>query len=388
MTNFASIAGNSPPARRPVWPRRRRRQAGLGAGFRRQALIDAARKEGKIVYYTADFTESEQEVIKAFNKRFPFVKVEMVRAPGGQLITRMKTEAAAGKLLGRRRRSFRSRADAGHRGTVPGLRAAERRRLSRRRADLAEAVAARSTLGWSIAYNTELEKNPPKSWMDLCKPQYGPKKIGQVIAPSGGTTWTRIMFERQVLGEDYWKKQAATQPILYPSGAPTSDALVRGEISVGVLLYNIAYIKKRDGAPVDINFPTEGVPLELLRRRCDQDRGKVRMPRSCSSTGACPRKVRRSYQGTRPPHRAEEAAALSGGIRSEGDQGLGAELRAVREAASRLGRGMEQDLRLSAVGLSRARCGMTCRGEIESGPNVKWIEEWNGRIGGSMIGPD
>ena len=62
-------------------------------------LIEAAKKEGKFVYYTADFTEPEQEVIKAFNKRFPFVKVEMVRAPGGQLITRIKTEAAAGKLL-------------------------------------------------------------------------------------------------------------------------------------------------------------------------------------------------------------------------------------------------------------------------------------------------
>ena len=61
-------------------------------------LIEAARKEGKLVFYTANFTEVEQEVIKAFNKRFPFVRVEMVRAPGGQLITRVKTEAAAGKL--------------------------------------------------------------------------------------------------------------------------------------------------------------------------------------------------------------------------------------------------------------------------------------------------
>src|SRR6266704_3464396 len=61
-------------------------------------LIEAAKKEGKLIYYTANFAEVEQEVIKAFNKRFPFVKVEMVRAPGGQLITRVKTEAAAGKL--------------------------------------------------------------------------------------------------------------------------------------------------------------------------------------------------------------------------------------------------------------------------------------------------
>ena len=62
-------------------------------------LIAAAKAEGKMVLYTANFAEVEQEVIKEFNKRFPEIKVEMVRAPGGQLITRVRTEAAAGKLI-------------------------------------------------------------------------------------------------------------------------------------------------------------------------------------------------------------------------------------------------------------------------------------------------
>jgi hypothetical protein len=35
----------------------------------------------------------EQEVINEFRKKFPFVRIEMIRAPGGQLITRVKTEA-------------------------------------------------------------------------------------------------------------------------------------------------------------------------------------------------------------------------------------------------------------------------------------------------------
>src|SRR5262249_61191538 len=96
----------------------------------------------------------------------------------------------------------------------------------------------RVTLVWSIAYNSELVKNPPKSWADLTKPEYNNKQIGQVIAASGGTTWTRIMFERQVLGEDYWAKQAKTTPLLFPSGAPMADAMVRGEISLGPILYN------------------------------------------------------------------------------------------------------------------------------------------------------
>ncbi len=97
--------------------------------------------------------------------------------------------------------------------------------------------------------------------MDLTKPEYKGKQIGQVIGPSGGTTWTRIMFERQVLGEDYWTKQAALGIALYPSGAPLSDALVRGEVSIAPLLYNIIYTKNVEGAPAEAIFAPEGVPI-------------------------------------------------------------------------------------------------------------------------------
>ena len=68
------------PSRRPIaWSRLRGRKA-------RSSL------------YTATFVEVEQEVINEFRKKFPFIRIEMIRAPGGQLITRVKTEAASGKL--------------------------------------------------------------------------------------------------------------------------------------------------------------------------------------------------------------------------------------------------------------------------------------------------
>jgi iron(III) transport system substrate-binding protein len=38
---------------------------------------------------------------------------------------------------------------------------------------------------------------------------------------------------------------------------------VRGEVSIAPLLYNIVYVKKRDGAPVEIFFPPEGVPVNF-----------------------------------------------------------------------------------------------------------------------------
>jgi iron(III) transport system substrate-binding protein len=237
-------------------------RSAFAQNFGDNALIEAAKKEGKIVYYTANFTEVEQETIKAFNKRFPFVRIEMVRAPGGQLIARIKTEAAAGKLaadvIDHSDRALMQPLEDLFQDYTPPNAAAYRDDVL-----ISKKLWPRVTLAWSIAYNTELVKNPPKSWMDLIKPEYGPKKIGQVIAPSGGTTWTRVMFERQVLGEDYHKKQAATQPVLYPSGAPLSDAVVRGEVSIAPLLYNIIYVKKRDGAPVDAFFPPEGVPVNF-----------------------------------------------------------------------------------------------------------------------------
>ena len=232
----------------------------LAQEFGSPELIAAAKKEGKLVFYTANFAEPEQEVIHAFNKRFPEIKVEMVRAPGGQLITRIKTEAAADKLLA----DVVNHSD---RGLMLGLEDLFQDYSPPNAADYLETARVSPklwpsvTLGWAIAYNSELVKNPPKSWMDLLKPEYKGKLIGHVVGPSGGTTWTRAMFERQVLGEDYWTKQAALDIALYPSGAPLSDALVRGEVSIAPLLYNVVYTKQRDGAPLEIFFPPEGVPL-------------------------------------------------------------------------------------------------------------------------------
>src|SRR5262249_31440751 len=45
------------------------------------------------------------------------------------------------------------------------------------------------------------------------------------------------------------------------SGAPMSDSLVRGEITMGPLLYNIVYPKKKDGAPLEVFFAPEGAPV-------------------------------------------------------------------------------------------------------------------------------
>src|ERR1044072_432585 len=62
-------------------------------------LLAAAGKEGKIVLYTANFLETEQAVVKRFSQRFPGIAIEIVRAPTGSLITRIKPGAAANRMI-------------------------------------------------------------------------------------------------------------------------------------------------------------------------------------------------------------------------------------------------------------------------------------------------
>src|SRR5947199_3358739 len=132
-------------------------------------LIAAAKAESKLVYYTANFAEVEQQVIKQFNQRFPEIKVEMVRAPGGQLITRVRTEAAAGKLIA-------DVVDHSDRALMLPLADMFQDYAPPNAADYDPAALVspkfwpRLTAIWSIAYNTEMVKNPPKSWWDITKP--------------------------------------------------------------------------------------------------------------------------------------------------------------------------------------------------------------------------
>src|SRR5262249_3909027 len=214
----------------------------------------------------------------------------------------------------------------------------------------------RVTLVWSIAYNSALVKKPPKSWMDLTKPEYGNKQIGQVFAASGGTTWTRIMFERQVMGEDYWKKQAATNPVLYPSGADVGFARARGDRDGAVALQHRLPEEEGRRAARDFLRARGCAGQSLCQRRAvdgEEPERREAVPQLVPVGGG----PNLDDQGVRQPHLAQAGAGLSGRFRSQGGQGLAAELRSVREAACVLGRGVEQDLRLPAVAVVKPHSG-------------------------------
>ena len=62
---------------------------------REQVLYAGAKTEGKIVWYTSLAGDSYKEMVKAFEAKYPGVKVESFRAPGADLVVRLEEEAKA-----------------------------------------------------------------------------------------------------------------------------------------------------------------------------------------------------------------------------------------------------------------------------------------------------
>jgi len=221
--------------------------------------LEAARKEGRLVLYTANQLESEQDLVARFNKKYPGIQVEIVRAPGSRLATRIQTEVAAGKLAA-------DVIDMSDRGLAADFQqifadyAPPNAAQYPERAKTLPNLWPKTSWGFVIAYNAASGVKPPASWRDLADRQYD-GKVGVVVANSGGSTWTRAMFTRQVVGEDYWKALAANHPMLYPSGAPAASGIVRGEVLLGGVQSNAVIPMVRSGAPLKVVYPEEGIPI-------------------------------------------------------------------------------------------------------------------------------
>jgi iron(III) transport system substrate-binding protein len=61
------------------------------------ALIEGAKKEGKLVWYTSMAIDTSKPLLDAFQKEYPFIKSELVRAGEEQLMNRVLSEIRAGR---------------------------------------------------------------------------------------------------------------------------------------------------------------------------------------------------------------------------------------------------------------------------------------------------
>jgi iron(III) transport system substrate-binding protein len=62
-------------------------------------VIEGAKKEGEMVFYTTMTLDQSKQVIDRFQKKYPFIKATLFRTGGGPLLNKIFTEARAGQNL-------------------------------------------------------------------------------------------------------------------------------------------------------------------------------------------------------------------------------------------------------------------------------------------------
>lgn len=234
-------------------------------------IVRAAKQEGEVTAYVAP-TGLGERIAEGFSRKYG-VKMQFIRMPSVPLLQRYSTEAESGNIAadlifnaggdfadpGIKRGWLERIGDAG----IPALASGE---FPTKFTNGATAIT--SVAPWGIVYNTEKVKGDdvPRDWPDVLNAKFK----GQILLSDPRSSdayfdlWALLL---EKYGDSFFSRLRAQNMRLYPSAAPTTQALGAGEGALmlinqptGVLTY------KKKGAPVDIVIPefTTGVEIHVM----------------------------------------------------------------------------------------------------------------------------
>jgi len=229
------------------------------------ALIEAAKKEGTVVWYTSADLQLAEIVGKTFEQKYPGITMRVERAGGERIFARVAQEYAAGIHT----------PDTVSTGDAAQFPAWKRQGLlaayvpedvarfipaAHRDADGFYATA-RSSL-CVIAYNTELVKRDeaPKSFADLLDPKWKGRLVKAHPSYSGTIITSTYQMVRE-LGWPYLQKLSQQNVMQVQSATDTPKKVILGErpVMADGNEYNVL-IAKDSGKPIEIVYATEGSP--------------------------------------------------------------------------------------------------------------------------------
>jgi iron(III) transport system substrate-binding protein len=227
--------------------------------------LEAAKKEGKVVWYTSLALPSAEKVAKLFETAYPGVKVEVHRTGSERILSRVMQELQAGI----KNVDVVHTSDAGHFVLLKG----KNLLLKYTPAGVDGFPAGfkdrdgyfyglRATVS-VIAYNTKAVSaaEAPKTWKDLLDPKWKGKMVTAHPGYSGVIA-THVLALVNQYGWDYFKQLAQNRLMLVQSAVDPSGVVASGERAVAVDGGEYTFYQtKKKGNPVELVYPKEGVPL-------------------------------------------------------------------------------------------------------------------------------
>jgi iron(III) transport system substrate-binding protein len=250
LTTFASPIRAAPPETSMVTP----------------ALIEAAKKEGKVIYYTSIDLPLAEKIAKSFEAKYPGIAVRVERSGAERVFQRVGQEYTSRIYAV----DVVNSSDAAHFVVWKrdGILApyvpedvAKFYPVEHKDAD-GQFASFRVWLS-IIAYNSTLVKaeDVPRSFADLLDPKWAGKLV-KAHPGYSGTIMTATYQMSRDLGWGYFEKLAKQRVMQVQSSADPPKKLALGERAVMVdgNEYNIFQLKE-SGQPVEPVYAKEGSPL-------------------------------------------------------------------------------------------------------------------------------
>jgi len=216
-------------------------------------LVDAARKEGEIVWYTTMSSDQNKAFMDRFQRKYPFLRPSVLRSGGGALLNRVLSEAKAGRYL------FDVVHGTGEivlplmeEGLLAPYASPERKMIPE---DLKDdkgywtSVYVNSVV---LGYNKNLVKREdlPQDYDDLLDPRWKGRKIS---LDDSYTTFLQGLVsswgkEKAVA---YLRKLAEQEPVIMRGSTVRVQLAAAGEVPLVIAYANIIQNFAEKGAPID-----------------------------------------------------------------------------------------------------------------------------------------
>ena len=217
-----------------------------------QKIVEDAKKEGKLVFYTVLTLPDSQALLKGFQQKYPFMQFELFRLGAEKMRTKILTEARAGRHL-----FDVTSMDVVETGVLQGQRifapfaAPSREAIPAGLRDEEGYWAAIYVRQFVLAYNTRLmsEKDTPKDWPELLNPKWK----GKIGMDQEETEWYAALSE--YWGRDKARKflrgLAGQSPALHQGHTLIAKLTVAGEFPLSIAHGSRVEQLKGEGAPID-----------------------------------------------------------------------------------------------------------------------------------------
>src|SRR5437763_4627163 len=228
-------------------------------------LIEAAKKEGKVVWYTAVDVPVAERIAKAFEAKYPGISLRVERSGGERIFQRIGQEYAS-KIHAV---DVVNSSDAAHfivwkRDGILAPYVPEDVALHYPAEQKDPGGLFASWRVWLsvIGYNTKLVKpeEAPKGFADLLDPNWAGKIVKGHPGYSGTIMTATFQIARE-LGWDYFEKLAKQRVMQVQSSTDPPKKLALGERAVMAdgNEYGVVLLKEA-GQPVQPVYPSEGTP--------------------------------------------------------------------------------------------------------------------------------